>query len=141
MGMILPISLSAAAAALILNSWLAIRCGQLRAKRNISIGDGGDRLLTARMRAHANFHENTPLFLILLALVEFARGSHWILAIVAGIFMLARVAHGLGMDRIEGPSSPLRGIGTGVTMLSGIGLAIYAAIIPYLGTSVVTIGG
>jgi uncharacterized protein len=135
--MVLPITLTAAGAATLINLWLAIRVGQKRIAGKVSIGDGGHPPLIARMRAHANFTEYTPYFLILVALIEMASGTSTWLWIVAGIFLLARIAHGIGMDLIEGESK-LRGIGILVTMLVLLGLAIYALAIPYLTSAQVT---
>ena len=129
--MILPITLTAAGAAALINLWLAIRVGQKRIAGKVSIGDGGHPPLIARMRAHANFTEYTPYFLILVALIEMANGTSTWLWLVVGAFLLARVAHGIGMDLVEGQSK-LRGIGILVTMLALAGLAIYALTIPYL---------
>ena len=128
--MILPITLTAAGAAALINIWLAIRVGQKRISNKISIGDGGHPPLIARMRAHANFSEYTPYFLILVALIEMASGTSLWLWIIVGVYLLARVAHGIGMDVVEGDSK-LRGIGILVTMVTILGLAIYAITIPY----------
>ena len=128
--MILPITLTAAGAAALINLWLAIRVGQKRIAGKVSIGDGGHPPLIARMRAHANFTEYTPYFLILVALIEMASGTSTWLWLVVGLYLLARVAHGIGMDMVEGQSK-LRGIGILVTMLTLVGLAIYALTIPY----------
>lgn len=125
--MLLSTTLCLAAAAAIVNLWLSMRIGRLRMSEKIIHGDGGNEALMRRMRAQANFIENVPLVLILIAAVELSgRGGQW-LAIVGAVFMLARVAHGLGMDR-PGPN-PLRGIGAGVTMLTLLGLAIVAVLI------------
>jgi hypothetical protein len=79
------------------------------------------------MRAQLNFVENTPFVLLLIAAIELAgRGDPW-LAYVAGIYMLARVAHGIGMDG-EGPTKP-RMVGVMVTMLTQLGLATVAVLI------------
>lgn len=121
---ILPITLCAAASAAAINIWLSIRIGMLRTARKISIGDGGDMELIARMRAQANFIENTPIMLVLIAVIELARTGNIYLMGVAGAFMLGRVAHGVGMD--GGPLGALRGVGTLVTMLSQLGLAVWA---------------
>ncbi len=129
--MILPITLTAAGAAALINLWLAVRVGQKRIAGKVSIGDGGHPPLIARMRAHANFTEYTPYFLILVALIEMASGTSTWLWLVVGVFLLARVAHGIGMDVVEGQSK-LRGIGILATMLTLAGLAIYALTIPYL---------
>lgn len=125
--MILPTTLSMAAAAAMINFWLAMRCGQVRGKEGISIGTGGSELMERRMRAQLNFVENTPWVLMLIAAIELAgKGGQW-LAIVGGIFMLGRVAHGLGMD----PNGLAKGrmIGTMTTMLTQLGLSIVAVLV------------
>jgi len=134
--LILPITLSAAGAAALINIWLAVRVGQKRISGKVSIGDGGDRSLIARMRAHANFTEYTPYFLILVALIEMATGTSIWLWIVSGVYLLSRVAHGIGMDVVDGQSR-LRGAGIAVTMLVLVGLALYALAIPYLSVGTV----
>jgi len=130
--MILPITLTIAGAAALLNIWLARRVGQIRISDKISIGDGGNEALTARMRAQANFVEYTPFFLILLALVELAIGSEIWLWVVAVIYILARIAHGFGMGRPQPDPLRLRMVGIVVTFLVLLGLALYAIALPYL---------
>lgn len=122
--MILPITLCAGAAAAAINIWLSIRVGMIRTAKKISIGDGGDMDLIARMRAHANFIENTPLVLVLIAAIELARTGNPYLMGTAALYMLGRVAHGIGMD--GGPLGFLRGLGTLTTMLSQLGLGVWA---------------
>ncbi len=129
--MILPTTLSMAAAAALINIWLSIRCGQVRSKAGISIGTGGNDLMERRMRAQLNFVENTPWVLALVAALELAgKGGAW-LAPVAGLFMLGRVAHGLGMDGTTFAKG--RTIGTIITLLTQLGLAIVAVLV-LLGT-------
>lgn len=121
---ILPITLCAVAAAAAINIWLSIRIGMIRAARKISIGDGGDIELIARMRAQANFIENTPIVLVMIAAIELARtGNVWLMG-ATGAYMLGRVAHGIGMD--GGPLGFLRGLGTLITMLVQLGLGVWA---------------
>jgi uncharacterized membrane protein YecN with MAPEG domain len=125
--MLLPTTLSLAAAAAIINLWLAIRCGQVRGKAGISIGTGGNELLERRMRAQLNFAENTPWVLLLIAGIELAdKGGQW-LAIVGGVYMLGRVAHGIGMDGASFAKG--RMVGTLTTMLSQLGLAVVAVLV------------
>ncbi len=124
---VLPVTLCAAAAAAIINLWLGIRVGQMRGRLKVSIGDDAGGPLTARMRAQLNFVENTAFVLILIAAIELAgRGQPW-LAWVAAIYMLGRLAHGLGMD--GGALGKGRTIGTLITMLTQIGLAVVAVLI------------
>lgn len=127
--MILPIALTTAGAAALINFWLSFRIASLRSSENIWIGDGGNAKLTARMRAQLNFAEYAPLVLILIALIEWAKGSYLWLEIVAGVFILGRVCHAFGMDGW----GPGRMIGMACTAPVMIGLGIYAAVIPWLG--------
>ena len=121
--MLLPVALTTTGAAALINFWLATRVGQLRIARRISIGDGGDTQVLARMRAHANFTEYAPIVLLLIALIEFAGGSQLWLWIVAAVFIVGRILHGFGMDG----AMRLRQIGIVTTMLIMIGLALFAA--------------
>lgn len=127
---ILPITLTIAGAAAIVNIWLAIRIVTVRLKAKVLIGDGGNALLTARMRAQLNYVEYTPLVLILIGLIELAKGTQtWLWA--AGIlYILGRIAHPFGMDK-QTPH-PLRGVGMLTTWIVLIGLAGYALSIPYV---------
>jgi uncharacterized membrane protein YecN with MAPEG domain len=121
MTILLPTTLCMAAAAAIINFWLALRCGQVRAREKVSVGHGGNEMLERRMRAQLNFAENTPWVLMLIALLELAgKGGTW-LPWVGAIYMASRVAHGLGMD--GGSLEKGRGIGVMVTMLTQLGLA------------------
>jgi uncharacterized protein len=127
--MILPITLTAAGAAALINFWLAMRIGRIRTGHKIFMGDGGNEPLIAAMRAQSNFVEYTPFILILIGLIELATGTSTWLWIVSGVYLLGRVAHGFGMT----DSLPKgRMIGTIVTFLTLLGLAIYAITIPYL---------
>lgn len=125
----LEITLVIAAAAALLNIWLAMRVGRVRTQHKVSVGDGGNEAVTRRMRAHANYAEFTPFFLILLAVIELATGSSLWLWGVAIIYILARIAHAFGMDG----NGKLRGIGILTTMLVLLGLAIWAIVIAYTG--------
>ena len=126
----LPITLTIAGAAALINIWLGARISQLRLRDKVSIGDAGNQAVACRMRAQANFIEYTPLFLILLALVELSQGSKTWLWGVAILFILGRLAHPFGMDRPA--PNPFRAGATIVTWAVLVGLALYAIAIPYL---------
>ncbi len=113
MTIILPASLATAAACALINLWLAIRVGQMRRLHKVSVGDGGNMAVIARMRAHANFIEYAPIILILLALLELARGTSTYAWAYGLAFVVARVCHGLGMDTWK----PGRAIGVGLTFV------------------------
>lgn len=125
--MILQTTLTLAAAAAIINLWLATRIGRLRMREGVVHGDGGNELVLRRMRAQANFIENIPLALILVGAIEMTgKGGTW-LAVSGAVLMLARLLHAFGMDK---PTiNPLRLTGAVVTMLTLLGLAAIAVMI------------
>ena len=125
----LPITLTIAGASALMAVWLGLRVSLLRRRHKVSVGDGGNQAVLTRMRAHANFIEYTPIFLILLGLVELAKGSHTALWAVAILYIVGRLAHVFGMDR-PAPNA-LRVGGVVLTWLCLLGLAAYALIIPY----------
>lgn len=125
--MILQTTLSLAAAAAVLNFWLALRAGKVRFGAKIWHGDGENPLLLRRMRAQANYVENTPFVLILIGAIEAtAKGGQW-LAIVGAVYLLARIAHAFGMDKPA--ASPLRAGGFLVTVAVLLGLSVVAVLI------------
>ncbi|NIJ21247.1 hypothetical protein FHS95_002950 [Sphingomonas naasensis] len=125
----LPIALVTAGAAALLNFWLGLRVSRLRISEKILVGDGGNPRMIARMRAHLNFAEYAPLVLILIALIELARGTQAWLWGVAALFIISRILHAFGMDgwRLG------RMIGIAITMLTMLGLAGYAVYLGYTG--------
>jgi uncharacterized membrane protein YecN with MAPEG domain len=124
---VLPITLSAAAAAALINFWLATRIAQVRTDQKISVGDGGNELLARRMRAQLNFAENVPLMLILVAAIELAgRGGLW-LDVIAAAYLVGRVLHGIGMD--GGKNGWGRTAGMATTMLGNLTLAVAAVLV------------
>ena len=125
---ILPISLTIAAGAALLNLWLTVRVGRVRTAEKVFVGDGGNERIIRRMRAHSNFVENTAFVLILLALVELGLGSSMWLWSVGALYLVGRILHALGMDGMKGG----RMAGTIITMVTQLGLAIAALAIVYL---------
>ncbi len=125
--MLLPVTLCMAAAAAITAVWLMIRVGQVRMAEKVNVGDGGNDRVIRRMRAHANFVETTPFALALVGLIEMAgQGTTW-LPYVAALFILGRIAHAFGME----PTGFTKGrmVGTLITMLTFLGLAVFATLI------------
>ena len=98
----LPLTLTMAAAAGLINLWLAIR----------------------RMRAQANFVEYTPFVLVLIGALECSGYAATWLWVVGIVYMIGRLAHGLGMD--GGAFGIGRMIGTLTSMLTLLGLSGYA---------------
>lgn len=133
--MILPITLTIAGVAALINIWLMIRVGRIRTAEKINVGDGGNERLIRRMRAHSNYGESVAIVLILIAVIELASiamgdGAPLWLWLVGAVYMLGRVAHGIGMD--GGTFAMGRTIGIIVTLLVMLGLGAYAISIPYM---------
>lgn len=129
----LPVTLTISAGAAFVNIWLMVRCGQARTKESVSVGDGGNEFVIRRMRAHANFVESAPFVLILIAALELTVGTNnwlWSLGI---LYIVGRLAHGLGMD--GGSLGKGRMVGTLITFVTLLGLAgwalwrVYAAVL------------
>ncbi len=127
--MLLPISLTAAGAAALLHIWLSVRVSQVRRSQQILHGDGGSPALLKRMRAHANYAENLPIFLVLLVLLELAGVWSLPLWIATITFFLARILHAFGMDKDK--LSPLRVIGIAGGWLVLLGLSGWAIATTY----------
>lgn len=120
--MLLPVALTTTGAAAIINLWLGVRVSRMRISEKVSVGDGGNPRLVARMRAQLNFAEYTPIVLILIALIEFGAGSQLWLWGAAAVYLLGRLLHPIGMDGWM----PGRTIGITITMLVMLGLGAYA---------------
>ncbi|MGC6400123.1 MAPEG family protein [Sphingomonas sp. FW199] len=127
----LPVALTTAAACALINFWLATRILKIRMKQGIAHGDGGDSRMAARMRAHANFAEYTPIVLILIALIELAVGTSLWLWLAGGAYVVARILHPIGMDGWM-PGRQAGTIGTFTAMLL---LAVAALAVPWLTTA------
>ena len=117
-----------AALHLILAPILMIRVGQVRLSGKVNLGDGGNETLYARIRAHGNFTENTPLALIGLFALAMLSAAPIGLHIFGAGFLIGRILHAHGMAQ---PKSNGKGrvIGILLTMLSFLGMAIYLLIL------------
>jgi uncharacterized protein len=121
-----PITLLTAAAAVFVNLWLGARVVSSRREHQVKLGDGGNEAVLRRMRAQANFTENAPFFLILLAGLELSGANPVGLAVIAGIFIVARISHAVGM---EGAAVwRWRMYGMMGSTLGTVGLAVWAIV-------------
>ena len=105
---------------------LAARVAMLRYNAKIALGDGGDKVMTRRVRAHGNLIENAPLALLLLGLLELSGlDARWLWAF-GGTLLLGRLLHAYGLSRRSG-TSPGRLLGMALTwavLLGEAGVAI-----------------
>lgn len=102
---------------------LMYRVGQIRIREKISLGDNGNPALLARIRAHGNFAENTPLALLGLAALAWLGAAPWVLHLFGAAFFIGRILHVIGM---EGPHSAgkSRTYGIVLTLLTYVGQAL-----------------
>lgn len=110
------------ALSLFLNPFLMFRIGLVRQGKKISLGDGGDPELLARIRAHGNFAEVAPLALIGLIAIAMMGGSPLMLHIFGAAYFIGRILHFLGMSGRMGQG---RFIGTLTTLLVFFGQGAY----------------
>ena len=95
--MTFPITAAIAAALTLIYIALTYAVILARARNRIGLGDGGSETVLAAMRRQANFAENVPLTLILMALAE-ARGANAQLLLALGLLLVvARLLHPIGL--------------------------------------------
>lgn len=83
---------------------LAARVVILRRQLRVGVGDGGNRILSLAIRAHANLVEHAPLALLLLLLLEAAGESPWMLHAIGMLLLGGRLLHAWGLSRHAGVS-------------------------------------
>jgi len=93
----LPVTLVTACVAGLILIWLSARVIGSRVQGDVLIGNGDSEDLLYKVRTHGNFSEYTPLFLIMLGVVEGAGGHNAALMAVAALFLTARILHVFGM--------------------------------------------
>jgi uncharacterized membrane protein YecN with MAPEG domain len=84
--------------------FLAVRVVMWRFRHKIGLGDGGDRELLKRVRAHANAIENIPLALILLGGMELNGYGMGLIHGFGSLLLVSRVAHAWGLSHSSGTS-------------------------------------
>lgn len=77
---------------------LSIRVIQGRYAARAALGDGGDRVLFRRQRAHANFAEYVPLVLVLMAFLELQSGAPWLVHAIGALLLVGRLLHAYGIS-------------------------------------------
>jgi uncharacterized membrane protein YecN with MAPEG domain len=105
---------------------LTARVGRRRTVARVALGDGGDRILLRRQRAHGNFTESVPLALILLVLAEMQNGPDWALHVLGLSLIAGRALHAIAVSREPEPL-PLRVAGMAMTLGAILGAALLNA--------------
>ena len=77
---------------------LSARVITYRRGNAISLGDGGDQVMLARMRAQGNFAEYAPFGLLLMLIAEAQGGDPFWLHVCGLLLLTGRVLHGINFS-------------------------------------------
>ena len=80
---------------------LAVRVIGARRGARVSIGDGGDKTLTRRVRVHGNFAEYVPMALVLMGLAESMGAWKPTLWLTGAALLIGRLLHAYGVSQIN----------------------------------------
>jgi uncharacterized membrane protein YecN with MAPEG domain len=111
-----------AGALLILQTALMLSVVVARRRARVSLGAGEDERLLRAIRRHGNLAENSGLFLVAFVLVELTEADRRAVAVLAAVFVLARVAHAVGLS-MKRSLNPVRVAGVALTACVGFALA------------------
>lgn len=102
---------------------LAFRVIANRRRHRVLFGDGGVPQMTIAARAFGNAAEYIPVGVAVLILLALLETPVLTIHLVAGVFLLGRLIHGLGLSHGAGPG-PGRMIGMSLTVLALLAAAI-----------------
>ena len=104
---------------------LSFNAAFTRRKSGLAVGEGDNETLLRAVRAHGNFTEFTPMFLISLFLIDhISKNCEYVLVIGSG-FILGRIFHALSMFLKKGL---LRVVGMMLTFIPLISNFVYLII-------------
>jgi len=78
---------------------LSFRVIFVRRGERISLGDGQNPALRARVRVHANFAEYAPFALLIILMIELQGGSAILLHVIGMMLLAGRLAHAYGVSQ------------------------------------------
>ena len=107
---------------------LSFNAAHTRRKSGLAIGEGNNEKLIRAVRAHGNFSEFTPMFLISLVIVDQLSKNCDYVACLGSIFILGRVSHATSMFLKKGI---LRVVGMMMTMIPLVSNLIYLVILVF----------
>lgn len=97
-----------------------------RRSAKISLGEGDDRILARRIRAHGNFIEYVPLALIALGLAEARQAPAVLLWLIAGLLIFGRASHAAGLLGGIIPARAAGALATLASLLLAAGVLLFA---------------
>lgn len=124
--MTLPVTALTAAICGLMLIFLMFRVIGQRIRTETFFGAGSDEKLDMVRGCHSNLAQNTPVAILLLALLELANADHKILTGLAALFLVSRVVHIFGMYQHQAGKTPrFRQVGVMGTALSISALALW----------------
>ena len=113
---------------LILQLLLAFAVSGARGRRNVWVGDGGQDALLRAIRRHGNVAENAGVFVAGFTLLELSRVAPRLLPVLCAAFVVARLAHAVGLSQADTGNAfrLLGGVGTYLTGLALGGALVWA---------------
>jgi len=97
--------------------FLSARVIGARRSARVDLGDGGNRALLRRQRAHGNFAEYVPLAIVLMALAELQGTPTLVLHLIGVILIAGRLVHAYGVSQEPEPIK-LRTLGMTLTFIA-----------------------
>jgi uncharacterized protein len=105
-GQALGFAVSYSAVLILLGVALAWRVIVIRRSQRIGLGDGEDKVLRRRIRAHGNFSEYAPLLIGLLIALSLVGAKEWAIHLVGVTGVTGRILHAIGLSGSGGSSFP-----------------------------------
>lgn len=104
--MTLPVTAFVAAICALLLLITAVDTVRQRLRLKAAFGDAGDSKLVSASRSHGNLAEHAPIVILLLGVLEMSRANHMGLMVIGTTFLVARVAHIIGLHSVGAPGKP-----------------------------------
>lgn len=102
---------------------LSLNVVRNRWKFRQSLGSGSEAQMEKAIRMHGNFSEYVPLIMLMMALLEYNKGSETLLHAFGIILLVGRLIHAYGIA-IKKVPNPYRVVGTVMTFTCMIGASI-----------------
>jgi uncharacterized membrane protein YecN with MAPEG domain len=107
---------------------LAFRVIKKRREFKVPVGTGNQSELETAIRAHGNFSEYVPFFLLLLLVAELNKAPNWLLALCALMMIAGRLIHSTA---IPAGDLPKRVIGMQLTFAAMV-IATITNLVPFI---------
>lgn len=109
-----------AAIFMVFQYFLVMGVVKVRRAEKIGLGDGGSENLQRQIRAHGNFMEMVPFFLVLMVIAELSGAPFWALHVLAIGMVIGRFMHAYALIKAHGQA---RFYSMNITMFALFGAA------------------